>query len=249
MEGFTYTNIFDTKGIEYLAIITFFLVLVPFWIWLSKPVKIRENIRRTIEFLTSRSFRVPQGLFYSKFHTWAHLEKSGLAKVGLDDFLSKIVGNIKTVSLRNPGEHVRKGELLATINQDGKTLTVVSPVSGEIMAVNTLLVRNPDLLSQDPYDQGWFYKIKPENWVKETGTCYFAGNAMTWMEHEFYRFKDFMASVVSTSNGNSKLIMQDGGELIAEPLRILSGEVWTAFQNEFLEERELITETDTFSES
>lgn len=249
MEGFTYTNIFDTKGIEYLAIIAFFLVLIPFWILLSKPVRIGEKIRRTIEFLTSRSFRVPQGLFYSKYHTWAHLEKSGLAKVGMDDFLSKIVGGIKKITLRNPGEYIRKGELLAVINQDGKTLNIVAPVSGEIMAVNTSVTKSPDMISIDPYEQGWFYKIKPENWVRETSTCYFAGTALNWMEHEFVRFRDFMASVVSVSNGNSKLVMQDGGELIAEPLRLLSGDVWMAFQSEFLEEKVLIPDMDRFSES
>jgi glycine cleavage system H protein len=249
MEGFTYTNIFDTKGIEYLAIISFFLLLVPFWMLLTRPVKIPAGIRKTIGFLTTGSFRVPQGLFYSKYHSWTHLEKSGLAKVGMDDFLTRLIGEVKLINLRNQGEQVKKGELLAVVNQDGKTLNIFSPVTGEIMAVNDLLVKNPDLLTEDPYEKGWFYKIKPTNWVQETSTCFFADNALTWMEQEFYRFKDFMSSVISTSNGNSKLILQDGGELVSEPLRTLSGDIWNTFQYEFLEQKALVSEYETFSES
>ena len=44
MEQFTYNNIFETKGIEYLLIIGFFLVLIPFWLILNKRVEIARQI-------------------------------------------------------------------------------------------------------------------------------------------------------------------------------------------------------------
>ena len=48
MDGFTYNNIFDTKGIEYLVIIAFFAILILFWIALNKQIKIRKRIQKTL---------------------------------------------------------------------------------------------------------------------------------------------------------------------------------------------------------
>lgn len=249
MEGFTYTNIFDTKGIEYLAIITFFLVLIPFWILLTRPVKIPATIRQSIRFLSFGSFTIPQGLFYCKYHSWTYLEKSGLAKIGMDDFVSKLIGEARLIPLKNRGEHVKKGEKLATLNQHGKILNIFSPVTGEIIDLNDLLVNNPSILPDDPYEKGWICKIKPDDWIRDTSSCFFASHATTWMEEEFYRFRDFLAAELSHRNGNSKYVLQDGGELVAEPLSLLPGEIWTAFQNEFLEEKILIADFEAFSES
>ena len=95
MDGFTYNNIFEMKGIEYLAIAIFFAILIPFWIILNKEVKTKQKVQRDLGNLTPYSLKIPQGLFFSRLHTWAHLEKSGLAKVGLDDLLVHITGEVK----------------------------------------------------------------------------------------------------------------------------------------------------------
>lgn len=249
MEGFTYTNIFETKGIEYLAIITFFLVLIPFWMLLSRPVKIRSAVRKAMGTLNFGSFHLPQGLFFSRHHSWTYLEKSGLAKVGIDDFLVKVIGEVNMIRMKNPGERVQKGELLGLIDQGGKKLNIYSPVTGEIRDINAMLTSNPALLLEDPYEKGWFCRIKPEKWVAETNGYYFAESALEWVEQELARFRDFMAGVLSKSNGNTHLVLQDGGELIAEPLQMLSGEIWQAFQDEFIEEKVTTPEFEGFSES
>jgi glycine cleavage system H protein len=249
MEGFTYTNIFETKGIEYLAIITFFLVLIPFWMLLSRPVKIRSAITKAIGTLSLGSFHLPQGIFFSGQHSWTYLEKSGLAKVGVDDFLVKVIGEVNLVRLKNPGERVQKGELLGTIDQGGKKLNIYSPVTGEIRDINAALTTNPLLLLDDPYEKGWFCRIKPEKWVAETSGYYFAEGALEWVEQELSRFRDFITNALGKSNGNSQLVLQDGGELMAEPLHALSGDIWEAFQHDFIDEKIAIPEFEGFSES
>ena len=47
------------------------------------------------EFCPKSILRIPLGLLFSKNHTWAHLEKSGVAEVGIDDFLLHITGDVK----------------------------------------------------------------------------------------------------------------------------------------------------------
>ncbi|OFX52075.1 MAG: hypothetical protein A2066_09160, partial [Bacteroidetes bacterium GWB2_41_8] len=170
MDPFTYNNIFDTKGIEYLVIITFFVILIPFWMLLNRQAKNRKQLQKSLGVLTANTLKVPQGLFFSRYHTWTHLEKSGVAKVGLDDLLVHLTGEVQFSNLKKLGEKVKKGELLAEINQNGKLLKIYSPISGEIMEANTQLANNPELLNQDPYVKGWMFKVKPVSWVPDTNS-------------------------------------------------------------------------------
>jgi glycine cleavage system H protein len=235
MDGFSYHDIFATKGIEYLIIITFLVSLIPFWIVLNKQKEIGRKIQKAWGFLSANILRIPQGLFYSKNHTWMYMEKSGSARVGLDDLLLHITGEVKCSNYKNPGEMIRKGELLTEIDQNGKLLRILSPVSGKIMNLNTTINENPGMLNEDPYGKGWIYKIKPSNWIAETKTCYFAEEATNWSANELERFKDFLAmSMKNYSPEPSMVILQDGGELTDHSLSAFSNDIWKDFEKEFL---------------
>jgi glycine cleavage system H protein len=235
MDGFSYHNIFETKGIEYLAIISFFLLLIPFWIILNRQV-VSRKIKQLIGVLTVNVLKIPQGVFFNKNHTWTHLERSGSARVGLDDLLFHITGNVKIHQLKNPGDVIRKGDLLTEVDQNGKILRISSPLSGKILASNVLLKDHPELSSEDPYGKGWIYKIKPSDWIAETKSYYLAEEATQWSKSELDRFKDFMAnSAVKYGADPSFTVMQDGGELCNNVLSELPNEVWQDFQKEFLD--------------
>jgi len=235
MDGFSYTNIFETKGLEYLIIIAFLALLIPFWIILNKQVKINKQIQKVLGNLSANILRIPQGLFYSKNHTWAHLQSSGIAKVGLDDLLLHLTGVVKFNKLRKQGDFINKGDLLVEIDQNGKMLEVFSPVSGQILHTNSMLNENPELLNDDLYNNCWIYKIMPVNWIEETNSYFLAKNATEWSTKELERFKDFLAvSMEKHSQDTSKVILQDGGVLCDNVLSELPKEVWLDFQNEFL---------------
>ena len=234
MDGFTYHDIFETKGLEYLAIIAFFLLLIPFWIILNRKV-VSKKIKQIIGVLSANILKIPQGVFFCKNHTWAHLQRSGSATVGLDDLLLHITGDIKFNNLKNPGESIRKGDLLAEICQDGKVLSVFSPISGEILTANSMLTGNPEISAEDPYGKGWLYKIKPGNWIAETSSYYLAEDATQWSKNEIERFKDFMAtSGMKYGTNPSIAVLQDGGELCDHILSEMPKEIWQDFQREFL---------------
>jgi len=237
MDGFSYNNIFETKGIEYLAIIAFLVLLIPFWLELNKKTKITKQIRKASGMLSANILKIPQGLFYSKNHTWAYLEKSGTAKVGLDDLLLHMTGEVRLNYFKNPDEIINKGEFLAEIDQNGKLLRIFSPISGTILHTNPLLHESPGMLNEDPYGRGWIYKIKPTNWVEETKSYFLAEEAIKWSTKELERFKDFLA--LSRGNGSPEtvmIILQDGGELGDNALSEMPGEIWQDFQKEFLDQ-------------
>jgi glycine cleavage system H protein len=236
MDGFSYHNIFETKGIEYLIIIGFLIMIIPFWILINKEVSIKTRIRNAIGSLSEGILRIPLGLFFSKNHTWTHLEKSGIAEVGIDDFLLHLTGEVKFTCLKTPGSFISKGELLAGIDQNGKVLQVYSPISGKVTDTNRLLTSAPSVINEDPYGNGWIYKIEPSKWIEETDTYFMANEALEWTRKEFSRFKDFIAgSAKKYSPEAAMVILQDGGELCDRPLSDLPPEVWHDFQKSFLD--------------
>ena len=235
MDGFSYTDIFATKGIEYLIVITFLSLLIPFWMLLNKESAIKTKLRNAFSNLSFNMLKIPQGLFYGKNHTWMYMEKSGVAKVGLDDLLLHLTGEVKCIFPKNSGEIIQKGDLLAELNQNGKILRIMSPVSGKITGMNETLTTDPATLNNDPYGNGWIYKIKPSNWSAEVQECYFAEEATNWSALELERVKDFLAvSLRNYSTESSMLILQDGGELCDHTLAPLPGSIWQNFQKEFL---------------
>ncbi|MEZ5105285.1 MAG: glycine cleavage system protein H [Draconibacterium sp.] len=234
MEGFTYTNIFDTKGIEYIIIIFFFLILIPFWMIMNKS-QVKKQIQVIVKALTAGALRIPKGLFYSKNHTWAFIEKSGNAKIGIDDFLLHIVGAIQLNMVKKEGDKISKGEVLAEIEQHGKRLQLFAPVSGIIVSANSMLEENAEIMKADPYGKGWMYAVQPSNWKAETSGFYFAEEAVKWIGSELQRFKDFLNVTLSKNNETSMLVYQEGGELQMNPLEGLKAEIWDDFQKEFLD--------------
>jgi glycine cleavage system H protein len=238
MDGFTYTNIFETKGIEYLAIIAFLVLLIPFWLLLNKKAKLSNKIRKASGILSANILDIPRGLFFSKNHTWTHLEKSGTAKVGLDDLLLHFTGEVKLNYLVNEDETVKKGEFLAEIDQRGKLLRIYSPISGRIALTNPILHESPEILNEDPLGSGWICKIQPSDWIEETKNYFLAEEAVKWSSKELERFKDFMAlSMVKHSPEPAMVILQDGGELSDKALSAMPAEIWQDFQDEFLNDK------------
>jgi glycine cleavage system H protein len=236
MEGFSIVDIYDTKGMEYIFVICYLLLLIVFWKVAKNPQRVYQQIREVFHTLSAKILRIPQGIYFNRNHTWTHLDKSGAAKVGLDDFLQHVVGNVRITNLKNPGESIKKGDLLAAIKQNEKVLKVYSPISGEVLDTNSTLFENPDLINTNPYDQGWIYQIKPSNWMKETQSYLLAEKATEWSKKELVRFKDFLSvgAMRKFSSEPSMVLLQDGGEIRENVLSELPDEVWEDFQEEFL---------------
>jgi glycine cleavage system H lipoate-binding protein/ABC-type phosphate transport system substrate-binding protein len=186
--------------------------------------------------LNVNSIGAPAGLFFDKTHTWAFMEKDGMVKIGIDDFMQHITGALSQIRMKSPGEKVRKGEKILTIVREGKKLDLYSPVTGCIKNQNELLLSNPSLINSDPYFNGWVYQIEPSNWMRETRFMFMADKFQDWLEDEFTRLKDFLAS---SANSNlvvyEHIVLQDGGELTDNVLADMGPEIWEDFQTHFID--------------
>lgn len=214
-----------------LALITFYLI--------RRLQKSKSNITganfEPVPLLRADNIRIPLGLFFDRSHTWAYLERDGLVKIGIDDFLQHITGPLTGVKMKNKGETVIKGDPVLTIIQNGKQLTLNSPVSGTIRDQNIRLSSDSSLINTSPFNDGWIYRIEPLNWLKEIRFFIMGEGYTEWLKNEFTRLKEFLNTSVGNTEGIYIPVLQDGGELKDCILENLGPEVWEEFQMNFID--------------
>jgi glycine cleavage system H protein len=236
MNQIIYTSLFETKGIEYIIVIGFLVTLIPFWLYVNNIKHISSTINHSIDTLTQRIMNLPQGIYFSKNHTWAFMEKSGVAKVGLNDFLASITGKVNIELRKTPGDQVEKGEIVAEIQQGNKQLMITSPLTGKVIKINDIIKEQPSLINSSTYASGWLFGVKPTHWKAETTTFLLGESASRWTLNELNRFKDFLAVTKIHKNAEPELLtLQEGGELSNHVLEDLDIEIWKKFQQCFLD--------------
>ncbi|KAF0199777.1 MAG: phosphate transport system substrate-binding protein [Bacteroidetes bacterium] len=189
-----------------------------------------------VKVFDENSFNVPKGLWFDKNHTWAFMESDGKVKIGIDDFIQHITGPITRVEMKNPGEKIKKGELLLSIVQSGKQLNMYAPVSGTILKQNETLNRMSSGMNDAPFTNGWVYMVEPSNWYRDIQVLEMAERYERFLRTEFLRVKDFLAATLKPESPEyAHVVLQDGGQLMDGVLSGFGPEVWEDFQTIFLD--------------
>ncbi|HOO13519.1 MAG TPA: glycine cleavage system protein GcvH [Candidatus Marinimicrobia bacterium] len=103
--------------------------------------------------------KVPANLKYTKDHEWARIE-GAVAVVGITDYAQSQLGDVVYIDLPKVGDVVARGDVIGTIEAVKTVADIYSPVSGEIVAVNSALKDASELVNKDPYGEGWIASIK-----------------------------------------------------------------------------------------
>jgi glycine cleavage system H protein len=98
---------------------------------------------------------------FAKTHEWIRPEADGLATVGISAYAVEALTDLVFMQLPAVGRQVKAGESFGEIESVKAVSDLYAPVSGEIVAVNTALPGQLDLLGKDPYGAGWVMKIRP----------------------------------------------------------------------------------------
>ncbi len=104
---------------------------------------------------------VPKELKYRDTHEWIRVE-GDLAVVGITDYAQGELGDVVYVELPEVGRKVQAGEAVAVIESVKTASDIYAPVSGEIVEVNEALGEHPEKVNEDPYGEGWLFKIRME---------------------------------------------------------------------------------------
>lgn len=107
--------------------------------------------------------RTPENLRYSATHQWARPGADGLVVVGITDHAQEALGDVLFCELPAVGTRFAAGDQSGTVESLKAASEVYAPVSGEVVAQNPLLAASPERVNEDPYGDGWFYTLRPEN--------------------------------------------------------------------------------------
>ncbi len=101
----------------------------------------------------------PEDLLYHPEHDWARVEGEQ-ATFGITWYAQDALGEVVFFDPPKVGDVVSKDEPYTEVESVKAVSDVVSPLSGEIVAVNEALEESPEKINEDPYGEGWLVKVK-----------------------------------------------------------------------------------------
>jgi glycine cleavage system H protein len=100
---------------------------------------------------------------YTKDHEWVSAVQGGTATVGISDFAQSELGEVVFIDLPKIGKKINKGDVLCVVESTKAASDVYAPLSGEVVAVNDSLAKEPVRINNAPYTEGWIAKLKVSN--------------------------------------------------------------------------------------
>ena len=227
---------YDAKVMEYLLAVTYLLLFVPMWRYVTGAAKTAEatagvHAARTITFAPAAQpaaargwFHVPEGVALHAGHAWVRAGADGLVTVGIDDFAQKLI-DPETVVLPKAGDHVIQGQPAFAIGDSVTTVAMRSPVDGQVVAVNAAAREQPSTL-RDPYGAGWLFKVKVPAAL---------GRAQLMVGDKAREFLEQAAEALSRQvEPQLGYVLQDGGTPVHGIAKALAGDEWAPLARRLL---------------
>lgn len=104
----------------------------------------------------------PPNLKYTKDHEWIKLD-GNIATIGITDFAQRELGDIVYVDINTVGKSLGAEEVFGTVEAVKTVSDLFLPVAGTIKEVNPALEKQPELVNNDPYNEGWMVKVEISN--------------------------------------------------------------------------------------
>ncbi|MBY0358743.1 MAG: glycine cleavage system protein GcvH [Candidatus Obscuribacterales bacterium] len=111
---------------------------------------------------TSKTLAYPADLKYVKTHEYVRIN-GGEAEIGITAFAADQLGDVTYVELPKPGAKLKNEEKFGVIESVKSVSDLFMPVAGEVVAVNSRLASEPELVNLDCYKEGWMIKVKLSN--------------------------------------------------------------------------------------
>jgi len=98
-------------------------------------------------------------LRYSKDHIWARLDDDNRITLGISDYSQEELEEVSGITLPEEGDEVVKDEPFGSIESQGEIIDLFSPLNGEVVEINQELLDSPEIINEDPYQDGWIIRI------------------------------------------------------------------------------------------
>jgi len=181
-------------------------------------------------------FFVPPNILHSENHLWFKVMSSGEVRVGIDEFLNKLLQPIDAVILPENGKTLKTGDTMFSTKHGGKILHYASPVEGVITEVNTRVVNDTELIHRSCYNNGWLLSMKlaniPSN-HRVLKKMRLNEKVSEWFGSELSRFRDFINRASEINTHLSDLIKKEGIIKLTF-LKTTDDTMFLSFEKEFL---------------
>jgi glycine cleavage system H protein len=103
---------------------------------------------------------IPAELKYTAEHEWIRSNGDGTVTIGITDHAQEQLGDLVYVESPEVGQAVAAGDDCAVVESVKAASDVYSPLDGEVVEVNEALADSPELVNQEPYGEGWLFRVK-----------------------------------------------------------------------------------------
>jgi glycine cleavage system H protein len=100
---------------------------------------------------------------YTRTHEWVRRETDGSVTIGITDHAQNLLGDMVFVEVPEAGRQFALGDDCAVVESVKAASDVYSPLSGEVTEGNEELANSPETINQDPYHDGWIFKLQPSD--------------------------------------------------------------------------------------
>ena len=106
---------------------------------------------------------IPSELRFTSSHEWIRTMDDGHLEIGITDHAQELLGDMVYVELPEVGNTVNAGEDCAVVESVKAASDIYSPIGGEIVEINDQLAESPETVNNDPYGDGWLFRIQPDD--------------------------------------------------------------------------------------
>jgi glycine cleavage system H protein len=103
----------------------------------------------------------PDDRKYSKEHEWAKGDDDGTVLLGITHYAQDHLGDIVFLELPQVGTVLSQAQKLGEVESVKSVSDLYCPISGEVLAVNQVVMDSPELVNEDPYENGWLVRLRP----------------------------------------------------------------------------------------
>ncbi|MBW3636963.1 MAG: glycine cleavage system protein GcvH [Armatimonadetes bacterium] len=105
---------------------------------------------------------IPAGCYFTRQDQWMRRE-GDILTLGVTEFGQNELGELFFVEFPAVGTHVQAEKPFGAVESVKSVSELLSPVAGEILAVNEAVAQNPSLVNESPYERGWLVRVKIES--------------------------------------------------------------------------------------
>ena len=105
---------------------------------------------------------VPAELIYCKTHEWVRLE-GDVAVIGITDYAQAELGDIVYLDFPELGKKLKADDQFGEVESVKAVSELYTPLSGEIVEINSSIQNATETVNEDPYEKGWLIKLKMSN--------------------------------------------------------------------------------------